>query len=393
MPNSTASALLNHHVLIVAGEASGDLHGSNLVKALKRLRPATEFFGIGGPRMMDTGVRVLVHSSDIAVVGLTEVVKKIPKILSALKTIKMAVSQRRPSLVVLIDYPDFNLLVAKYARRAGIPVLYFISPQVWAWRKRRVHTIARRVDRMAVILPFERDFYLENGVPVTYVGHPLLDVCPPVGSRIQAARFMGINTDGPVIGLLPGSRSDEIRNLMPAMAGTARMLLRRYPKLHCVLPLASTVDEEFVRSFVPKDLPIEIYRKDIYTLLNACDAAVVASGTATLEAALMETPLVIGYKVSPLTYRVGKLVIKAPAIGLANLVAGENYFTELIQHEVTPGRLYREVVSMLEDPDIRSRVRKGLYSVRKRLGDKGACERTAALAAEIMDAGLNGLRS
>ena len=370
-------------IFLVAGEASGDLHGSNLVKAIKRMQPGIDFMGIGGPMMMEAGVRILVPSSDMAVVGFTEVFRKIPLILGALGKVKRALESRRPSLLVLIDYPDFNLHVARYARRRQIPVLYFISPQVWAWRTGRVRTIARRVDSMAVILPFERDFYMAHGIPVTYVGHPLLDVCPAVRDRKEAAGLMGVEAGGPVIGLLPGSRAEEIRNLMPDMVGAVRMLLGRYPSLRCLLPLAPSVSENFVSSFIPGDLPIEIHRNDIYTLLNACDAAMVTSGTATLEAALMETPMVIAYRVSELSYVVGKMVIKARTIGLANLVAGEKCFTELIQHQVTPEALYREIVTILEDSVARSRMLGALSEVRRNLGDKGASERTAALALEM----------
>ncbi|MFO8088772.1 MAG: lipid-A-disaccharide synthase [Desulfatiglandaceae bacterium] len=383
-PVSAGRFPLECEVFLVAGEASGDLHGSNLVRALKRIRPETTFSGVGGPRMREAGVDIIVSSSKIAVVGLTEVFKKIPIILTALKTVKHAIKEKRPSLVILIDFPDFNLNVAKYARRSGVPVLYFISPQVWAWRKGRIRTIARRVNKMAVILPFERDFYAKCGVPVSYVGHPLLDVCPPVENRSEAAQKLGLGTEGPLIGLLPGSRSEEIRNMMPAMTGAARMLLNRYPSARFVLPLAPGVEMEFITKFIPRGLPMEIHSKNLYKYLNACDAAMVASGTATLEAALMETPMVIVYKVSGLSYRVGRLVIKTPAIGLANLVAGEKYFTELIQHELTPARLYSEIVSMLEEPSVRSRIRKGLSRVRLRLGESGALERTAALAASMI---------
>jgi len=371
-------------IFIVAGEASGDFHGSNLVRALKRIQPESRFSGVGGPGMSKAGVNILVSSSDIAVVGLTEVIKKIPKILNALKTVKREIRERRPSLVVLIDFPDFNLNVAKYAKRSGIPVLYFISPQVWAWRKGRVRTIAGRVDEMAVVLPFESAFYEECGVPVSYVGHPLLDICPPVENRTEAARSLGLGTEGPVIGMLPGSRTEEIKNMMPAMTGAARLLVERYPSARFVLPLAATVEVEFIKKFIPNELSIEIQRENLYKYLNACDAAMVASGTATLEAALMETPMVIVYKVSGLSYRVGRLVIKSPYIGLANLVAGGGYFAELIQHELTPVRVYTEIVSMLEEPSVRSRVRKGLSRVRLRLGESGALDRTAALAASMI---------
>lgn len=368
----------------MAGEASGDLHGSNLVKALKRIHPETKFSGVGGTRMREAGVDIIVSSSKIAVVGLTEVFKKIPIILDALKTVKRAIKEKQPALVVLIDFPDFNLNVARYARRSGVPVLYFISPQVWAWRKGRTRTIARRVNKMAVILPFERDFYAKCGVPVSYVGHPLLDVCPPVENRSETAKKLGLRTEGPLIGLLPGSRFEEIRNMMPAMTEAARMLLERYPSARFVLSLAPGVEMEFINKFIPRGLPVEIISKNLYKYLNAFDVAMVASGTATLEAALMETPMVIVYKVSRLSYRVGRLVIKTPAIGLANLVAGEKYFTELIQHELTPERLYAEIVSILEEPSVRSRIRKGLSRVRLRLGESGALERTAALAASMI---------
>ncbi len=371
-------------VFVVAGEASGDFHGSNLVRAFKRVRPDVRFCGVGGTAMREAGLDVLIPFSDITVVGLTEVLKKVPKILYALRAVKGAIRKLHPALVVLIDFPDFNLNIAKYAKRLGIPVLYFISPQVWAWRKGRVRTIAGRVDKMAVILPFERDFYAQCGIPVTYVGHPLVDACPAVENRTQAAFSLGLGTDGPIIGLLPGSRSEEIRNLMPSIMGAARLLRSRYRTARFVLPLAPTVEAAFIKKFIPEDLSIEIRRNNLYKYLNACDAAIVASGTATLEAALMETPMVIVYRVSAVSYRVGRMVIKTQAIGLANLVAGGIYFPELIQHELTPGRLYSEIVSMLEEPSVRSRVRKGLTKVRQRLGQGGASERTAALAASMM---------
>ena len=333
-------------VLMVAGEASADLHGSNLVKAMKAFCPGVIFCGIGGNNMKQAGVKILVSSSDMAVVGLTEVLQRFHTIFRAANKLKATLKTHHPDLLILIDYPDFNLYMARIARRLQIPVLYYISPQVWAWRRGRVKKIARRVDRMAVILPFEEQFYRKRGVTVDYVGHPLLDAFE---SNVQRPiPEGGTEIRNPVVGLLPGSRREEIRNMLPTMIRSAEILKTRYPDIRCLLPLAKTIESEFIDAFIGKSsLNIEVHKGDIYEVLNRCHIALVTSGTATLDTAIMAVPMVVVYKVSPLSYRVGKMLIKTSFIGLANLVAGERVVPELIQDEVTPERLADEALTLI----------------------------------------------
>ena len=382
---------------MVAGEASADLHGSNLVKAMKASCPGAAFCGIGGNNMKQAGVKILVSSSDMAVVGLTEVLKRFHTIFRAASKLKTTLKTHHPDLLILIDYPDFNLYMARIARRLKIPVLYYISPQVWAWRKGRVRKIARRVDRMAVILPFEEEFYRKRGVTVDYVGHPLLDAfesevrspksevqspIPQGGTKIQNPKSKIQNL---VVGLVPGSRREEIKNMLPIMLRSAEILKARYPDLRCLLPLAKTIEPEFVDSFIRNvSLNIEVHKENIYEVLDRCHIALVTSGTATLDTAIMAVPMVVVYKVTPLSYRVGKMLIKTSFIALANLVAGERVVPELIQHEVTPERLADEALTLIENKDVRKNMITKLHGIRKRLGEGGASERTARIAAEMM---------
>jgi lipid-A-disaccharide synthase len=369
-------------VVIVAGEASADIHGSNLVKAMKRLDPGIVFRGIGGNEMERAGVKLLFSASDMAVVGVTEVLSRLHTIVRASKKLKSILKYKHPDLLILIDYPDFNIHIAGIAKRYEVPVLYYISPQVWAWRKGRVRKISRRVDRMAVILPFEEEFYRRRGMKVDYVGHPLLDVF-----EYRKTRHDSVSSElrYPVVGLLPGSRKEEVRNLLPVMVETARLLGRRYSEIRCVLPLAPTIDPEFLESFI-HDSPVEIkvIQGDVHEVLSSCDVALVASGTATLDTAIMGVPMAIVYKVSLVSYLVGRMVIKVPHIGLVNLVAGEEVVPELIQHEVTAERLAREVEIILEDREVRAKMKDKLKRVKESLGRGGASERTAGIALEMM---------
>jgi len=387
---------------MVAGEASADLHGSNLVKAMKASCPGVSFCGIGGANMKQAGVKILVSSSDMAVVGLTEVVQRLHTIFRAANKLKAILKAHHPDLLILIDYPEFNLYMARIARRLQIPVLYYISPQVWAWRRGRVKKIAKRVDRMAVILPFEEQFYRKRGVDVDYVGHPLLDAfkpatrnpqqSPEVGGRRSEVRSQKSkrqnpvsSIQNPVVGLVPGSRREEIRNMLPIMIRSAEILKIRYPDIRCLLPLAKTIEPEYIDSFIRKSsLDIEVHQGDIYEVLDRCHIAMVTSGTATLDTAIMAVPMVIVYKVTPLSYRIGKILIKTPFIGLANLVAGERVVPELIQDEVTPERLADEALTLIENEHVRNNMITKLHRIRKRLGEGGASERTAKIALGMM---------
>jgi lipid-A-disaccharide synthase len=372
-------------VVIVAGEASADLHGSNLVKAMKKLSPGIVFWGVGGKNMEEAGVKILFSSSEMAVVGITEVLSKLRTIARASGRLKRILKSKRPDLLILIDYPDFNIHIARTAKRFKVPVLYYISPQVWAWRRGRVRKIARRIDRMAVILPFEKTFYGKRGLSVDYVGHPLLDALSREVDKQQVGVELGSRQGYPVVGLLPGSRKEEIRNLLPVMVKSVQILGKRYPKIRCCLSLAPTIEAGFIQSFTENSaVKIEIIPGDTFETLRICHVALVASGTATLETALMGIPMVIAYKISRFSYWLGRIVVGVPYIGLVNLVAGEEVAPELIQDDVAPDRLAHEALSILEDNGIRENMIKKLRRIRESLGRFGASEATAKIALEMM---------
>lgn len=371
-------------VLIVAGEASADLHGSNLVRAMKELDPEITFRGVGGQRMEREGVKILTPSSEMAVVGLTEVLPRIRTIFGTYLALRRILKKDRPDLLILIDYPDFNIRLSGVAKRFRVPVLYYVSPQVWAWRRKRVNKLRERVDRLAVILPFEEGFYRQRGLAAEYVGHPLLDAIPGQLDKESALRDLGLEGAFPVIGLLPGSRKDEVANLLPPMTEAAAVLSVTFPNLKCLLPRASTIRRDLIQSILENTpVEVEVIDGDIYRILRACDLALVASGTATLETAMMQTPMVILYKVSPLSFWIGKRIIKVPFIGLPNLVAEEKIVPELVQAEVTPERLVQEALSLLEDGERRRNMINGLKRVHAKLAGKSASRRTAQIALEM----------
>jgi lipid-A-disaccharide synthase len=376
------------HILIVAGEASGDLHGSALVRAIKKLDQDVIVSGIGGSKMKDAGVDIIASASDLAVVGLTEVLSMLPRILSAHKRMRFLLKNTRPDLLVLIDFPDFNISLARTAKRCKVPVLYYISPQVWAWRSGRVKKIARRVDKMAVILPFEKEFYLKSGmdIDVEYVGHPIMDALPNDLDRDIVSSSLGLDKVRPVIGLLPGSRTEEIKNLLPFMLGAAEILSSRYHGLQCVLPLAPTISPDFIQSFIAgTPLKISICRSDIYSALSVCDLALAASGTATLETALMGVPMVVAYRASPLSFAIGKRIIKVPHVSLVNLIAGEEIVPEILQDAVTSHGFADRASMILDNEVYRKDMIMKLSKVRESLGGKGASDRTARIAMNMIN--------
>jgi lipid-A-disaccharide synthase len=377
-------------ILIVAGEASGDAYAACLVAAIRKREPRAEFLGVGGEALTAQGVRILCPASELAVVGLSEVARHLPVVLRALRDIARVLQRERPSLVILVDFPDFNFWVARLARFRRVPVMYYISPQVWAWRTYRVHTIARLVDRMVVIFPFEAEFYRPRGVPVEYVGHPLMETLPPAPERRTWLAKQGLDPARLTIALLPGSRASEIRRHLPLMLAGAKLINQAIPQCQFVLPLASTVPEELVRLEVVgaglKPAPTIIPGQS-FEALAAAQVAVVASGTATVEAALAGTPTVIVYRLSPLSYRAGRWLIRVPHIGMANLLAGEGLFPELIQEDFTSAGLAREVLALIGDSGRLKKMRRGLGRVVAALGGPGASARAADVALELMAAG------
>ncbi|MBN1142233.1 MAG: lipid-A-disaccharide synthase [Deltaproteobacteria bacterium] len=371
--------------LIVTGEDSGDLHGANLIKACREIDPELGFFGIGGSRMAEAGCRIILSSAELAVVGAVEVVAHLPSILGAFQLLKMELQQQpRPDLLILIDFPEFNLRVAKMARKQGIPVLYYVSPQVWAWRRYRVKKIARLVDRLAVILPFEAEIYRPHGVRVEYVGNPLMDDFRRECSREEFLGRYGFDAASPLIGLFPGSRRNELKYMLDTVLAAAGLIARRRPEAQFVLPVAPSLKEENLAPAVRDcGLPIRMVRDNIYDVAGSCDAVICVSGTATLQVALAATPMVILYKLSPLTYWLGRLLVRVPFIGLANIVAGKGVVKELIQDQASPENIAAEILRFLNDTDYAEGVRKELMAVRNQMGEGGCSLKVARMASEM----------
>jgi lipid-A-disaccharide synthase len=371
--------------MIVAGETSGDLHGASLVQAILELAPDVKFRGIGGRRMQEAGVELLAHAADMAVVGLTEVIAKFNQIRKVLNLMKADLAASKPDLLILIDYPDFNLMLGKAAKALGVKIFYYISPQVWAWRRGRIKKIRSIVDKMAVILPFEEQLYRNEDVDATYVGHPLLDTVTIKYTRAEALQQFGLNDGATTVGLLPGSRDTEIARLLPVMMNASEILVKKMPGTQFVLPLAETLDLESVGKILGQySVPVRIVHHDTLDAMACSDLVIVASGTATLEAALLGKPMVIVYKVSPVSYYIGKRIIKVEHIGLANLIAGKTIVPELIQDEANPERIATEVIHILSDEARLRQIKQELREVREKLGEPGAARRAARLACDLL---------
>jgi lipid-A-disaccharide synthase len=371
-------------VAIIAGEASGDQHGAKLVRAMRKRRPGMFFCGIGGPGLRQAGVRIVMDAADLTVVGITEVFSKIPDIIKGMGIIKKLLRSLRPDLVILIDFPDFNLHLAATAQKLSIPVLYYVSPQIWAWRRGRGKRIAKLVNHMAVILPFEEQFYKEFNVPVTFVGHPLLDdALPAVGQTLKD----GLQ-DPPVIGLMPGSRENEINRLLPIMLDAADILRQRLKQVTFIISQAVFVNSELIKAIIgkyPGWADVEIVSDGVAKVFERCDAIVAASGTVTLQAAMYGTPMVIIYKVSPVSAWLGKALVQVPNVGLVNLVAGRGLVPELLQENATGHKVARTVENMLKDPEEFNQLRQELIALREVLGGNGASDRAAELALGMID--------
>ncbi len=373
-------------IMIMAGEASGDLHGANLAREIGKLDPSIALYGVGSRKMREAGVRMLADASDISVVGITAVMTHIGAIYRVYTKLKLFLNSEHPDLLILIDFPDFNIRLGKAAQKLGIPVLYYISPQVWAWRRGRIKTIARLVKAMIVVFPFEVPLYEKAGVDVRFVGHPLTDVAQSDLTPEQARKAIGLDAARRTVALLPGSRRSEILHLLPDMLAAARILSSRFPDLQFVLPMAPTLDHGFVHAFVDQGgVTVKMVDGRVYDVLRASDAAIVASGTATLETGLMAVPMVIVYRISALNYFIlTKLVRGVRDVGLVNIVAGRRIAPELVQKDSTPKNMADAVTAMLSDSVYRERMRRDLAAIRSGLGDAGASTRAAAVVQEIL---------
>ena len=371
--------------MIVAGEASGDMYGATLANEMRALSPSSRFFGMGGDCMRRAGVETLVDANVMAVMGLVEVLGHLPVILKGFNILKQRLLSDPPRILILIDYPDFNLRLARVAKKAGIKVLYFISPQVWAWRSGRVTGIGRVVDMMAVLFPFEVPFYEKAGIPVTFVGHPLLDMVRPSLGKDEAPASLGLDPARRTVGLFPGSRKSVIKKLLPVILRAAELLQSRMPDLQFVLPLASSLRAEDLAPYLDgAKVPVAVVSGRNHDVMVACDAAISVSGTVIMELALVGIPAVLIYKVSPLTYQIGKRVINVAHIGICNIVAEKRLIKELIQHEAEPVAIAAEIDAILNDAGYAAQIRAGFATVREKLGSGGALGRVARLASEMM---------
>ncbi|PKN70963.1 MAG: lipid-A-disaccharide synthase [Deltaproteobacteria bacterium HGW-Deltaproteobacteria-12] len=373
-------------VMIIAGEASGDMHGASLVQEMLKIDPNLNFFGIGGNKMAESGVKLLANVAETAVVGLTEVVSKLFGFIKIIRNLTKSLDNLKPDLVILIDYPDFNLnIVARAAKKRNIKIFYYISPQVWAWRQGRINQIKKLVNKMAVILPFEVDLYASRGFRVHYVGHPLLDLVKRNYSKTESRQKFNLAGAKTTIGLLPGSRISEVEKLLPEMLRAAATLEKQIPDIQFVLPLADTLEEKIISEIISRlGIKINVIRGNTYDVISCADLAIVASGTATLETALLGIPMIIVYKISPLSYFIGKLVISVQNIGLVNIIAGKTIVPELIQGEASGERIAREALAILTNDEKKRQIIKELNSIRAKLGNPGAAIRAAKLACDML---------
>jgi lipid-A-disaccharide synthase len=368
--------------MIIAGEASGDIHGAKLVSAMKERNKNLIFHGIGGKALKDAGVEIIQDASTLAVVGITEVFSKIFSLIKGMAGAKKLLKDLKPGLLILIDFPDFNLKIAANAKKLGIPVLYYISPQVWAWRQGRVKKIKKLVNHLAVILPFEEEFFKKHGVPVSYVGHPLLD------GGLSTDKLNEKEDATVIVGLLPGSRDGEVSRHLPVMLEAASLIVKKMNRIKIAVSLAPTVEREYVEKIIGKygAYDYEIVSGGADKILKMCSLVVAASGTVTLEAAIAGVPMVIIYKVSPVSYRLGRAMIKVPNICLVNLIAGREIVTELIQNEATPDKIADEVLSIIGDSEKIESMRNELIGIRNLLGGPGASGRVADIAISMLTA-------
>lgn len=365
-------------ILVVTGEASGDQHASEVVAHLQRARPDLRFFGMGGARLKARGVELLFGAEEVSVMGITEVLPRLPGILRVLKGLERAAEQRRPALALLVDIPDFNLRLARTLKRLGVPVVYYVSPMIWAWRRGRVRTIKKLVDRMLCILPFEEAFYRDSGVAAEYVGSPVVEQVPSPETAAYFRERLGLDISRPTLALLPGSRMTEIRRILPAQVDAARALVAERPELQVVLPLAPGISPEVITSrFEGSGITPVLIEGRAPEVVGASDVSVVASGTAVLEAGLMQRPLVVVYRVSWLTGLIGRWLLKVAHVSLVNLLAKRRVVPELLQGEMTGERIAEEVRRVWNPGAARDEMVAGLEEVRATLGPSGAAERAA----------------
>ncbi len=366
-------------VLFVAGEASGDLHAAGVAAALQRIRPELGLVAVGGPRLAEQGVELIHRDSQLGVMGFLEVLKHVPGHFLLLRRIRQMLERGEIALVILIDYPGFNMKLAAAAKKAGVPVLYYVTPQVWAWGAGRIPKLAEFVAKAAVILPFEETLLRGYGVDATFVGHPMLDRTLNMPTKVEAREALGLAQNTPVLALFPGSRQQEIDRHIDDFVDTAREVEKHVPGLQVVVGVAPTI------SLDPSRCPFRLAHSASFTVLRAADAALCKSGTTTLEAAIADCPLVVAYRTSEISYFLARLMVTIPHIGLVNVVAGREVAREFVQDDLVPEQVASELAQLLDATSAeRARVLDGLAEVRGKLGEPGAARRVAEMASDLV---------
>ncbi len=372
-------------ILFSAGESSGDQHAANLFLELKKHQPDIQGIGMGSVQMAAAGIKLDYDSANIGVIGVVEVLRHYGEIRRALKLMQHVVAKQKPDLLVCVDYKEFNFKLARFAKQCGVKVLFYVSPQVWAWRAGRVKKYGQVIDMMAVIFPFETAYYEAENVPVRYVGHPSVDKVHPQLTTAEAMAQFGLSAEHPVVGLLPGSRANEIKRMLPTMLAAAVLLHQQNPDIQFILPQAPSIQDALLTPYLNNaPVNITVVKNQVYDAIPCCSAIMTTSGTATLEIALLTVPMVIAYKLSPLTYWLGKRLVKIAFIGLPNIILGKAIVKELIQHEATPAHLAEEINRILTDHAYAATLRDNLQQVKLKLGQGGGSNNMAQLVLQML---------
>ncbi len=382
---------MTQEILIVAGETSGDMHGAKVASAIKALNPNINIFGMGGSAMRAAGVETIFDSEEFGSVMGLDIGGKLPKILEAFNGLCSEAKSRKAKLAILIDYPDFNLRLAERMHTFNIKVLYYIAPQVWAWRTGRIKKLKKYVDTIIPILPFEEDFYKKNGIDAKYLGHPLLDNEILAFDKTAFLSSLGLTAEAPILGLLPGSRVHEIARLLPVMLDAFRIIKEKVPGVKAILPVATGLRRDFVENFTKGDPDIKVINQQSDAVFRASDAAIIASGTACLEAALIPLPMVVIYKMSPLAYLVGRILVgkKIKSVLLPNLIADDNIVPELLQGKANPVNIANSIIPFLISEKEHNEFKEKLKIVRERLtinDPRPSTSRVAEIALKMLDA-------
>ena len=374
------------NIMIIAGEPSGDLHGARLAKALKERRPEIRLSGMGGPQMHSAGVNLIFDPTKLSTIGFLEAFKSIQVLRKVMLKIANAIRQQKPDAVVFIDYPGFNMRLARMVKAEDIPMVYYFSPSAWAWGKSRAEKVAHTVTKIASVFPFEAEVYQQAGADVTFVGHPLLDIVKPSMPPKAVRESLGLSPDELVVGLLPGSRRQEIETLFPDMLQAAKLIKEKVPKARFILPRAGSIDTESIQKRLDSvGVEVLLVEGRTYDVISVSQAVIAASGTVTLEAAVLGTPMVIIYKVATSTYLLAKMLIRIPHVGLPNIILGRMAMPEYLQHDVKPEIIAKDIICMLTDQAYVTSLKADLAEVVKRLGNPGAVGRTADLVLAVAE--------